>query len=783
MHLTEVTDNPYRNMIVNLTETVGNFLRGRTHGAMGFDPDTPVVLNQAQRHSAWEMKHVIGLSRTLFDGLLYSPATRLRALADTQPGGAPLYDGEVPEKIPPYLNPVEVWCADKPSQQRKGAHIHPIQILDGQQRSFSLRAMTLWMLAKKANMTGDMDPILLDVLMRKDGRNWTQRVDYDLGENAAGTWTNDDGTQGGALHHLLSTLVGGTRSDAKAVATQIQSRLDRDLKPAAAHSTQATLILRVFKQMDTVWQQLEEIAPEATPISRINAIAKCMLHASLSVSLPSPHMNPELRVQNHNTNGVHFSETETIRSYLVVKARHDPSVAGATHKLEADALALGKQNAHELERLSYCVAMAMASGKLAPLSVPGGNGSGTVTKDLLAELLNTAPDPEVMAQEIARHLPAALNAVCLAKTGRLPPGATTNLPKDVQDLLVRNAALEARGMVAASAWMAMAAPDLVRKTLPFVNLATASNFAVALLTKIKAENTIRFGRQGSITNALDIRVATWVRQIETAENAMSMGPQVLFEILNTGDPSYAAAPVQDMIDLFRCLDEPKYRKKFSDLVVGKKDLVLAGKTAGKTAGVFCTLLNLSEADIAAGVELVNDKKTFCLFPRPLKNMLDLKPSALKIDISTTGVKRLNKTRKDILADFGGGKMVPTSETFLEKLVTAKRLRAREGDIRRLAEIAIGYWTSKGVSIANKKAQLNNLQSKAKQLAMGIRSTAQWNKVVSDRGLVDKVYNNDYHLLNEAEQKTAIKAVITGWRARKDKADAKPATPKPRRMTA
>jgi hypothetical protein len=766
----------YSAMVTNLPVSIGDFLRGHAFAQMGLDPNAPVVLNQAQRHSAWEMKQVRDLSSALFDGLLYNPKIRKRALDATQPGNKPLYDPFNPEILPPYLNNVEAWCADGPSKNRKGATARPIEILDGQQRSFSLRAMTVWMLAKKANLTGEMDPILLDVLMRPEGGKWTPRVQFDLGENAAGTWENNEGQQGGALNHLLAPLAGGTRADPKTVATQIQSRLERDLKPAANHSTQATLILRMFKQMDQVWHQLEQAAPKAAADARIDAIATCMLRAALNISLPSPHMNPVLRVHNHNTTGLHFNETETIRSYLVEKSQNDPSVSRATHQLEADALALGKSGAHEIEKLSYAVAMALSSDDLSSLSMKAGKND-LATKDRLATLLNKTPDPQAMAKTIAQHLPAALNAVCLAKVGKLPPSRKSKLPEDVQALLVNYASLKARGVVSIAAWMAIAAPDQVRKILPFVSLATASNHATTLLPKVKGTNNKRFGRAGSFTDALDGRADTWIQRVKNAKTGKSMGAHVLFEVLTEGKTPYAGAPHEDLLELFRCLNDSKNRNRFIEEAVSKKNHELSAKPAA----VFRTLLDLSAADIAAGVELVNGKQTFCIIPgRPLKNKLE-SPNAIKIDISTTGVKRLEKTRKDILAGFGGGKQVATTETYSEKLLKEKRLAERQEDIRSLVKTVISYWKKKGVEITPAKEDyIPVLQSKAKQLAKGIRSNAQWKIVVSHPGLIEKVYNHGAHTLDEAEQKIAIKSLSAGFRARNSEASAKLTTPKPRR---
>lgn len=777
MAIIERNTQHYNAMVVSLSVSIGDFLRGHTFAQVGLDPNTPVVLNQAQRHSAWEMKQVRDLSSTLFDGLLYNPNIRKRALAATKHGGEPLYDPFNPEALPPYLNTVEAWCAEGPSKNRKGTTARPIEILDGQQRSFSLRAMTVWMLAKKANLAGEIDPILLDVLMRREGRQWVSRVQFDLGENDAGTWENGEGQRCGALNHLLSPLAGGTRADPKTVATQIQSRLERDLKPAANHSTQATLILRVFKQMDQVWQQLEEAAQETTAETRIDAIAACMLGAALSVSLPSPHMNPELRVHNHNTTGMHFNETETIRSYLVEKARNDLSVARATHQLEADALSLGKSNAHEIERLSYAVAMALASDDMSSLSMKGGKGDLSTIKDRLAALLHKTPDPEAMAKTIAQHLPAALNAVCLTKAGRLPPGTKSTIPEDVQALLVNYASLSARGLVPIAAWMAIVAPEQARKILPFVNMATAGQRAAALLPRLKAHNDAPFVRY-AITDALDGHSATWTRLVGNAKNGKSIGAHTLFEILTAGKKPYARANPQDLVDLFRCMCDPKMRKKFLEGAVNKKNCELSAAPAA----VFRTLLNLSPADIDAGVELVNEKQTFCILPgRPLKNKLEAS-NALKIEISTTGVKRLNQTRKDILAAFGGGKQLVTTETYSEKLLREKRLAQRQDDIRGLSNTVISYWKKKGVAIIPaKEAQISVLQSKAKQLAKAIRSSAQWKTVVSNPGLIEKVYNQGAHLLDEAKQNSAIKALSAGFRARNFETNAKLTTPKPKRM--
>lgn len=773
MAILEENTQHYSAMIASLPVSVGDFLRGRAFSQMGLDPNAPVVLHQAQRHSAWEMKHVRDLSSTLFDGLLYNPTVRKRALGATKPGHAPLYDPFNPKAMPPYLDNVEAWCADDPTKKRKGDPASPIEILDGQQRSFSLRVMSVWMLAKKAILTKKIDPILLDVLMRQEGGKWVPRVQFDLGENAAGTWQNDDGQPGGALNHLLEPLSAGTRADPKTVATQIQSRLDRNLKSAANYSTQATLILRVFKQMDLVWQQLEEAAPTETAEDRIDAIATCMLRAGLRVSLPSHFMNPSSRFRTGNVSGLHLNETETIRSYLVEKSGNDPSVARATHQLEADALALGKSNAHEIERISYAVAMALATDDLSSLSMKGGK-SELATRDRLAALLNRTPNPEITAKTIAQHLPAALNAVCLAKVGKLPPENKSNLPEDIQTLLVNYASLNARGLVPIAAWMAIAAPDQALKILPFVNLATASSRAAALLPRLKSNEDVR----DHSADKLDGRADAWIRMLENAKNGKTMGAQALFEVLTTGKKPYARANPKDLIELLRCLSEPKMRKKFVSGAVNKKNQELSEKASA----VFRTLLDISPDDIAAGVELVNEKQAFCILPgRSLKNKLE-SPNSIKIDISTTGVKRLIKTRKDILATFGGGKLVATAETYSERLVKEKRLAERQEDIRRLVDTATSYWKSKGVDITHtKEVQIGTLQSKAKQLAKGIRSNAQWKIVVSNPGLVEKVYNQGAHTLDETEQKTAIKALSVGFRGHRPSVSAEVSRPKSSRV--
>ena len=762
MAVSRVNDSDYNQMVRSFSVSLDTFLSGKVFADAGGNQDAPIVLNQAQRGPAWEQEQVSEFMGALYGGILYDDETRARALQATRShgAGAKIYDGKNSKRLPPYINGMKVHGVEenqgKPRKKHDG---NPYEIIDGQQRSFALRTMCAWLLAKGASLSGGLDPSLLEVLMRKEDGRWVPRVNFDLEENNAGSWPDAGGSRVGALNHLLAPLSGGTLANPKVIADQIYSRVDRDIKKAAQFSPQGIAILRVFNAMETVWGNFVAAAPTASDQERLDALTMGLLQASITVSLTSPHMNPEIMVRIDNCSGKHFVETEKLRAILVENAREEPIVAKNTQSLVAAAQALGGKKVGDVILTTYWVAMAMATDDITPLALFGNEGK---TKDKLEELLNRARQPDRLAKKIAQHIPAAFEAVCLAKHGRLPPGVKSHLPADIQEALVSHASLNVRGFVAGAAWLAISAPEQARQLIPFVNLATAGNQAVGgLLPKIKAAQNGGTLVRYSYTTKLDSDVNRWTQHVKNAKTAAAKGAKTMFEVLSTGKiRPYAAISPKDIVTLFESIANPKERKSFKDLAIDKKKQEINATYAP----LFQTLLGISQSQIEAGVELVEGGELIGVFPGRSRAREISAPAALKINVSTSGLMRLKKTRRDIMKPFGG-EFDNQAELYLERLKKAQRLEGREEGIKQLLKIQLRQWQQKGVDInsTTKAQQLDQLKSKATVLAEGVRSKGHWERLVQNPSLVDIAYRQSIQNMEEKEQQVAVKAILLGSR--------------------
>jgi hypothetical protein len=595
--------------------------------------------------------------------------------------------------------------------------------------------------------------------MRKKEGRWVPRVNFDLEENEASSWIDETGNRVGALNHLLAPLAEGTQADPKVMADQIYSRFDREIKKSARFSAQSSTILRVFGAMEKEWDKFAIVALSSSDQERLDVMIMGLLQASITVNMTSPHMNPSTMTKTDNCEGRHFTEVEKMRAVLVEKAQKDPFVAEITHRLEADARALGNpKNADNVILTTYWVAMAMGTDDITSLALFGSEG---VTQEKLEDLLNCHPDPERLAKKIVQHIPAAFEAVCLAKQGRLPEKMKSRLPDDIQQALISHADLEVRGFVAGAAWLALRAPEQARQLIPFVNLATAGNQAVGgLLPKIKAAQhggtLIRY----SYTTKLDSDIKRWAGLLKNAKNAKTDGAQTLFEVLSGGKKPYAAVNPEDIVTLFQSLANPKDRKVFKDLACGKRK----NEISAKYAPLFRSLMGLSPSQVAEGVELVEGGELIGVFPGRSRISELNGPAALKINVSTNGIARLKKTRRDIMKAFGAD-FGTHAELCSERMVKAQRLEGRIQDIGRMLKVQLGQWQQKGVNVDNtaKGAQLNQLRSKAETLAESVRSTPQWKRLIETHSLVDIAYRQGVHDMEEKEQQVAIKAILLGSR--------------------
>jgi hypothetical protein len=764
MSVHRVNTSNYNQMVRSLSVSLDDFLSSKVFADAGGTSDAPIVLNQAQRGSAWENKEVRELMGALYGDMLYDDETRERALQATRGQGSNIYDADDPERLPPYINGIKIHGVEenqgKPRKKHEGK---PYEIIDGQQRSFALRTMCVWLLAKGARLSGALDPSLLDVLMRKEDGRRVPRVNFDLEENNAGSWPAEDGSRIGALNHLLVPLTGSSRVNPTVIADQIYTRIERDIKKAAKFSAQSTNILRVFKAMDNVWDTFADSAAQAGEQERLDALTMGLLQASITVSMTSPHMNPEIMVRIDNCSGKHFVEIEKLRAILVENAREDPNVAKIAQRLAADAMALGSKQTEDVILTTYWVAMAMATDDITPLALFGGDEK---TKDKLEELLNRARQPDQLAKKIAQHLPAAFEAVCLAKHGRLPPGVKSRLPDDIQQALVSHSTLSVRGFVAGAAWLALGAPEQARQLIPFVNLATAGNQAVGgLLPKIKAAQNGGTMVRYSYTTKLDSDVIRWTQLVKNAKTAKIVGAQTMFEVLSTGrSRPYAAINPADIVTLFESIANPKERKSFRDLAIDKKKQAINATYAP----LFQSLLGISQAQIEAGVELVEGGELIGVFPGRSRGSEISSPSALKINVSTSGLMRLKKTRRDIMGPFGG-EFDNKAELFSERMEKTRRLEGREEGIKQLIKIQLLQWQQKGADInsASKEQQLATLKSKANGLAECVRSKPQWERLVQSPSLVDLAYRKGIQNMEEKEQQAAVKAILLGARRTPD----------------
>lgn len=764
MAVHRVNTSNYNQMVRAFSVSLDDFLSGKVFADAGGNSDAPIILNQAQRGPVWENKEVQALVSALYGGVLYNAKTRARALRATREQGdnANIYDPQDPKKLPPYLDAMKIHGVDEnQGLARKKPNAKPYEIIDGQQRSFVLRTMSAWLLAKRASAAGELDPNLLDVLMRKKGDQWVPRVNFDLAENEAGSWPDADGNRVGALNYLLMPLTKGTRANPRVSANQIYSRFDREIKRSAQFSAQGSTILRVFSAMEKVWDKFAGVAPSSSDQERLDVMIMGLLQASITVNMTSPHMNPGTITRVVNCQGKHFVEIEKLRAILVEKVQEEPFVAEITHRLEADARALGNQKHEDVILMTYWVAIAMATGDITSLAL---FGKDEKTKDKLEELLNSHSDPERLAKKIAQHIPAAFAAVCLAKHGLLPPGVKSHLPNDIQQALVSHAALGVRGFVAGAAWLALSAPEQARRLIPFVNLATAGNQAVGhLLPQIKAAQhggtLIRY----SYTTKLDSDVKHWTVLLKNAKIAVTDGAQTMFEVLSVGKKPYAAINFQDIVTLFQSVANPKERKVFKNLTTGNKDEISA-----KYAPLFQSLLGLSPAQIEAGVELVEGKEQIGIFPGRSRSSELKTPPALKINVSTNGVARLKRTRQDIMKAFRGN-FGEQAELFSERMEKARRLEGRVQDIERLLKIQLGQWQRKGADIDGKSkgSQLEQLNTKAEALAKSVRSKPQWGRLVENPNLVDIAYRQNVQDMGDRDQQVAIKAILLGARRGSD----------------
>jgi hypothetical protein len=772
-----VDDSDYNQMVRSFSVSLNTFLSGKVFADAGGNSDAPIVLNQAQRGSAWENKEVRELMGALYGDMLYDDETRERALQATrsQGAGAKIYDGKDPERLPPYINGMKIHGVEENQGKTRKKHDgKPYEIIDGQQRSFALRTMCVWLLAKGARLSGELDQSLVDVLMHKEGGRRVPRVNFDLEENHAGSWVAANGDRIGALNHLLEPLTGGGPADAGVIANQIYSRFDSAIKKSAKFSAQSTNILRVFKAMDNVWDTFAESAPSSSGHERLDALTMGLFQASITVNMTSPHMNPEIMVKIDNCAGKHFVEIEQLRAILVEKARAEPNVAKIAQRLAADAMALGNKQAEEVILTTYWVAMAMGTGDITPVALFGKDGK---TKDKLEELLNRSAHPDRLAKRIAQQLPAAFEAVCLAKHGRLPPEVKSRLPDDIKQTLVSHASLKVRGFVAGAAWLALSAPEQARKLIPFVNLATAGNQAVGgLLPKIKAAQNGGTMVRYSYTTQLDSDVNRWAQLVKTGKKATSVGAQTMFEILSSGKiRPYAAINPADIETLLQSIANPKERKSFKELAIDKKK----PEINATYAPLFQTLLGISQAQIEAGVQLMEGGELIGIFPGRSRATEIGSPVALKINVSTNGIVRLKKTRMDIMKPFGG-EFNSQAELYSERMEKARRLEGREEGIRQLLRKQLVQWQQKGADInsASKEQQLAVLKSKANGLAECVRSKPQWERLAQSPSLVDLAYRKGIQNMEEKEQQVAIKAILLGARHASDTQKQTVSTSKP-----
>lgn len=761
MAIYSAKNDSYEQMMRGLSVSLEIALNGSIFAKAGGDPDAPIILNPAQRGPVWENKEVRELMKTIYEGVLYNADIRKRALnATRQPDNIEIYNAGHREKHPPYLNGIKIHGVDvNEGHTRKKHDGKPYEIIDGQQRSFVLRTMCLWLLAKRASLSGELHPILLNVLMRKKEERWVPRVNFDLEENEAGSWPDGTGNRVGALNHLLAPLTDGTRADPRVLVDQIYSSIDREIKQSARFSAQSSTILRVFGAMGKMWDNFAIAEPSFSDNERLDVMAMILLQTGITVNMTSPFMNSDKLVEIDNCRGAHFTEVEMLRAVLVEKSQKDPVVAKITHRLEADAMALGNRKlTKDVMLMTYWVAMAMGTDDITSLSLFGSEGR---TKEKLDDLLDGHPHPERLAKKIVRYIPAAFEAVCLAKHGRLAPGWKSQLPDDIQQTLANHASLDVRGFVAGAAWLALRAPEQARLLIPFVNLTTAGKQAVGgLLPKIKATQHGGTQVRYSYTTQLDAKVNRWTHLLKNAKIAATDGAQVMFEVLSDGNNPYANINPEDIVTLFQSIANPKERKVFKDLAIDKKKLEISAEFAP----LFRSLLGLSQAQIEAGVELVEGGELICAFPGRSRSSEINTPVALKINVSTNGIARLKKTRRDIMKEFGGD-FGTRAELFSERMEKARRLEGRQQDIQRLSQIQLGQWQQKGADIdsTTKGAQLRQLNSKAAALAESMRSGPQWKRLAENPNLVDIAYRQGVQNMKEKEQQVAVKAILLGAR--------------------
>lgn len=724
------------------TGSVQDFLTGTTMEQLGVAKGLEVRMNMAQRGIAWGQKEADDLVRTLFGKMMNNQSFRQHALACQEMGENPYKSRKW--KAPAFLNQV---TGQEKSDEDGGRWF---SLTDGQQRSFSLRGIMAWSLARGVRMHGGkMDESVFRLLMDKRGGAWVPRADYDQGDLGDAAWKNAKGQRLGAMGYLLAPLAGGLTSDARAMVVSMESRI-KEFANLKQFNAQGAHLVRVFNTMDDTLDRMAELEPGVSRETLLNLLTVGALEAMIKVQVLGKDMDAELNVVHSNDTGKGMVEVERIGATLTLFGRGENSDDTTTATAVRTLFNLaehygGKGGAADLIKFSFLVSAATSSQDLSFLGL-GAKSDENDTKQKFEELLRDAKDPVEMARAISGNLLNSLGAVLLLRKGMDVPELTPYIPQDVKEGMMEYGKSGVRGATGALSWMAINSPDDARKLLPLMELLAGEDLAAnSLLSLASGSNTGRMK-----TNFLDEAVAQWSNSAK-AGNGVDHA-QALVDKMTVRDNGYGRSNHKQVDELLGILGNNGKggRNEDGDRALNKR--VTNGVFNSRLSSMFRTILGLSAEDVRRGIIIVSGNRTLGLLRGASNDVLLGTRKPTTIDLATDAPKRMHRTASRKVWAVFGGKPKSRNELSLSDIQTLeKRVSKRKGAVEQLLINA----RERGLSASS----LTTLKSRASKVSELLADDRAWKVVSVNAGMIDKIYTRKIHELADEKQVKAIQDAI------------------------
>ena len=725
------------------TGSVRDFLVGTTLEQLGVAKGVDVRMNMAQRGIAWGQKEADDLVRTLFGKMINDGTFRRHALACLEAGINPYRSGQW--KAPAFLN--QVSGQEKTDDDGNSW----FSLTDGQQRSFSLRGIMAWSLARGVRLHGGkMDEGVFGLLMHKRGDDWVPRADYDQGDLGNASWKNAKGQRLGAMGYLLSPLNGGPKSDHRAMAMAMESRI-KEFSNLDEFNAQGAHLVRLFKTMDNALDRMATLEPEASRETLLNLLTTGALEAMIKVQVLGKDMDAELNVVHSNDTGKGMDEVERIGATLTLfgrdpQGKENQAVAGAVRTLfNQSEYHGGKSGAPDLIKMTYLVSAALSSGDLSFLGLVKANENKT--KHKFETLLRDAKNPTAMARKIGHNLERAFGAVLLARKGIDLPEITKDIDDGMKQAMIRYQRCNIRGAGAALAWMSMETPEDARKLLPLLELLAGERLAAGgLLQTITGNDS---GRQK--TEVLDQAIDSWSAEITPGRESGYYAKQ-LAKMLTRSDKGYGMSNHKQVDSLLELLGNKGKGGITEGVRKALADKITNGVMKPQLSSMFQSVLGISDKDIERGVMIVSGNRQIGLLDGANSAVLLGGGQPKTIDMASVDYKRMHRTSSKMAWAFFGGKPKPNKELSLEEEQAIQMRKARRSeDVERL----VVEQRKRGKS--NKT--LEAIKSKASVVARALASDKAWKLVSVNAGVIEKIYKHNIHQLNEKDQNQAIRDLL------------------------